>query len=326
MAERNFDKMHAWVEERLSDYVDGQLTASERAQTEQHLRDCAGCRTSLESLRWSMSLIKQAPAPKLPRSFVLPVPEKRAPAFGFVALRFATVAATLLLFALIATEFVTQFGGAPLSAPAPAQVMREAAPATSAPVIAFVPTQPAAPTKAPAAAALPTSAPKPTSAPMATKAPEPTKAAAPAAPAVLPTSAPKPVSAPTTASTNASEVTRTVTPVTGLGGGAPETTTPVADGMTKSAPVVAPRVVASPTALPSPTTTLAPTLTLAPTATNVPTRVALVAPTTAPPVVPASKVAPQQPTMFSPQRVAKFVVWFAVVFHGALTLLLWRRR
>ncbi|HET7296585.1 MAG TPA: zf-HC2 domain-containing protein [Gemmatimonadales bacterium] len=39
-----------WID-RLSEYVDGDLAASERAALEAHLAACAGCRTTLEELR-----------------------------------------------------------------------------------------------------------------------------------------------------------------------------------------------------------------------------------------------------------------------------------
>ncbi|MBI5302606.1 MAG: zf-HC2 domain-containing protein [Chloroflexi bacterium] len=310
------DKVHAWVEDRLSAYVDGQLDSTTRAQIETHLRGCAGCRTSLDALRWTMSLVKQAPAPKLRRSFVLPVPVQRAPSFGFVALRFATVAATVLLFALIATDLLMQSSGT--SAPAPAALMRAPAQEQAAPTsLAFAPTQAPAPTKAPAA----------------TRAPEPTRPAAPA-PAALPTSAPKPTSAPaataaalptTARAGNAFEGTRAATPAPPASlGNVTETMTPATDATSKVAqPAVAPRDATSPTAAPSPTVVPSPTATLAPTATPLPTRVAIIPPTIA--IAPEPISAPRQ-NLFTPLRVAQFVVLFAAVFLAALTLMLWRRR
>ncbi|HEX7593570.1 MAG TPA: zf-HC2 domain-containing protein, partial [Anaerolineae bacterium] len=112
MAERKFSATeHAWVEERLSAYIDNQLAPLERAQLERHLRDCVRCQASLASLRWTVSLVQQAPAPALPRAFTLPVPARHAPAFGFGLARLATVAATLLLFAVIGVDAISQLGG-----------------------------------------------------------------------------------------------------------------------------------------------------------------------------------------------------------------------
>jgi Putative zinc-finger len=169
MAERKFSATeHAWVEERLSAYIDNQLAPLERAQLERHLRDCARCQASLASLRWTVSLVKQAPAPALPRAFTLPMPApvRHAPAFGFGFARLATVAATLLLFAVIGVDAISQLGGGfAASAPAPA-ALQSAAQLTS---IALVPTSAAdkslavPPTVAPAAVPpVATSVPSPT--------------------------------------------------------------------------------------------------------------------------------------------------------------------
>ena len=89
---RSSSNSHTWVEARLSAYVDEQLDARERAQIEKHLSACARCQAQLESLRWTIDLLKHAPAPALPRSFTLPVPARRASAFGF---NFATMRSQL---------------------------------------------------------------------------------------------------------------------------------------------------------------------------------------------------------------------------------------
>lgn len=137
-------ELHTWVDERLSDFIDNQLAPAERARVENHLAGCAQCRASLESMRWTIALVKQAPAPVTNRSFLLPVPARREQssfAFGFA--RFATALATLLLCAVIGIDLISQFGGAPLSAPA---AMRESDATQS---IAFAPTKASAPTAEP---------------------------------------------------------------------------------------------------------------------------------------------------------------------------------
>ena len=127
----NSTNVHAWVEARLSEYLDNQLAANERAQIEQHLRECVDCRASFESLRWTIALVKQAPAPALPRAFTLAVPAvaKRAPqkslAFGLA--QFATALATLLLLAVIGVDVITQFGGG-VTATAPSAAQQYAPP------------------------------------------------------------------------------------------------------------------------------------------------------------------------------------------------------
>ncbi len=154
MFDRKISDMHAWVEERLSGYIDSQIAADERAQIERHLADCARCRASLESLRWTVSLLKQAPAPALPRSFAIPIVrrESRAGNFSFGFLRAATALATLLLCLVVGLDLFSQ--------------SRFSSPAPSAPLPAA---QFAAPTQnvalAPQATAAPTSAPAPTLAP-----------------------------------------------------------------------------------------------------------------------------------------------------------------
>jgi Putative zinc-finger len=168
MAERKFSATeHAWVEERLSAYIDNQLAPLERAQLERHLRDCARCQASHASLRWTVSLVKQAPAPALPRAFTLPMPAqaRRAPAFGFGFARLATVAATLLLFAVIGVDAISQLGGG-FAASAPAALQSAAQPTS----IALVPTSAADKSLAASPAVAPAAVP-----PIATSAPSPTE-------------------------------------------------------------------------------------------------------------------------------------------------------
>src|ERR1700687_2817361 len=65
--------MDAFVEERLSDYLDGNLSDRERATVEAHLAVSDHARASLESLRYTVNLLKQTPAPTPPRQFTLPI-------------------------------------------------------------------------------------------------------------------------------------------------------------------------------------------------------------------------------------------------------------
>src|SRR5581483_4859526 len=80
MPKRNYTipDMDAFVEERLSDYLDGQLSSEERALVEAHLQKSERARASLESLRWTVNLIKQTPAPALP-PVAPPVPAAAQP-------------------------------------------------------------------------------------------------------------------------------------------------------------------------------------------------------------------------------------------------------
>jgi anti-sigma factor RsiW len=166
MAERKIADMHAWVEERLSAYIDEQLAPDERTRIDSHLAECARCHASLESLRWTVSLLKLAPAPAMPRSFTLPVPrtESKVGGSSFAFLRGATVLATLLLCLVVGLDLCSQsrfgFASAP-SAPMPAAQF--AAPTQN---IALAPAATSAPTSVPAAAPI-----APTTAPAATQAP-----------------------------------------------------------------------------------------------------------------------------------------------------------
>jgi hypothetical protein len=300
---------HSWVAERLSEYIDNQLEPRARAQLEQHLSACDACQKDLASLRWTVSLVKHAPAPALPRTFVLPVPARRAPLFGFnfATMRLATVVATLLLFIVVASDFVSNLSRPAMLAATRAPAMQELAAPTS---IALVPTS-----------APPTSAPRPTSAPAPTKAAEVTKPAiAPAAPAAKPPEATRPA-APTFAPA-AGSITQD----------AAATITPSRDNQKAVAsPTLAARVFSTepvtitiaPTQVP-PTVTLAPsptaTATSAPSATALPTRVveARAQPTLAPPPLARDQTSPP----LEPFRIAEIGLFFFVVFFAALAIFL----
>jgi anti-sigma factor RsiW len=58
--------------EQLSAYLDGELSAAERAEIARHLPTCAECRGELAGLRRVRTLLGALPAPALPRSFTLP--------------------------------------------------------------------------------------------------------------------------------------------------------------------------------------------------------------------------------------------------------------
>ena len=291
---------HAWVEERLSAYIDDQLNSLERAQLERHLRDCARCQTSLASLRWTVSLVKHAPAPALPRQFTLPLPAptpstRRAPAFGFGLARLATVVATLLLFAVVTVDLLTRLGGG-FAASAP-NAMRAV---------------------------------EPTSIALAPSSADETKHATPtASPERLLAVPPAPI-APTLTSPE----------VTGRGGAASETPSPkfatqnaVGTRTVQRAQPVNPRASATPTATiaaNAPSAALEVTATQTPeahaTETPPPTVIAQArVPPTAAPLPPRPEVA-TPPLTVSPLRVAEIGLFFFTVFFGALTLMLWRRK
>lgn len=52
--------------ELLTDYLEGVLPADEVAAIEEHLRDCAGCRTYLDQLRTTVGSLAALPVDTLP--------------------------------------------------------------------------------------------------------------------------------------------------------------------------------------------------------------------------------------------------------------------
>ncbi|MEW5718905.1 MAG: zf-HC2 domain-containing protein [Chloroflexota bacterium] len=326
----NSANSHAWVEARLSEYLDNRLAANEYARIEQHLRECAECRASFESLRWTIALVKQAPAPALPRAFTLPLPEvtKRAarPSLAFGFAQFATVLATLLLIAVIGVDLISQFGGG-MTTTAPSVAKQYAAPTSAARDQA-------------AEAAQPAQAPKPA---------EPTKLAAPK-PTMAPTAAPQPTMAPTTAAQPAAappaaalpapmNVLPTPTAPRLVGGGAPEVTetkgaTDTTTAKSSSATPVfrAGFAITATATLPAPTATamsVPPTATsVPPTATAFPSRT-IVAQTRAeatrapaPTQVPPATMRP----FVTPLRVVEFGLLILAIFFGAVVIVMWRRK
>lgn len=66
--------------ERLSAYLDGALSAAERAEMAAHLSGCEQCQRELAALRQTKALLGVLPAPALPRSFALPTTLRPLPA------------------------------------------------------------------------------------------------------------------------------------------------------------------------------------------------------------------------------------------------------
>jgi predicted anti-sigma-YlaC factor YlaD len=51
LARRRFMRDHRWTQERLSDYLDGELGSGERQRVEEHVHWCPECRRVLDTLR-----------------------------------------------------------------------------------------------------------------------------------------------------------------------------------------------------------------------------------------------------------------------------------
>ena len=110
-------------EERLSAYLDCELTAEERAAVERHLAQCEGCRWNLETLRQTVDLTRNCAPVRLPRSFTIPVEaaapqavRARRPAWGLPLLQGATALVALLFVVVVAGDLFTG-GLAPRSEP-----------------------------------------------------------------------------------------------------------------------------------------------------------------------------------------------------------------
>ncbi|HEX7588261.1 MAG TPA: zf-HC2 domain-containing protein [Anaerolineae bacterium] len=330
MAEQKFSESeHAWVEERLSAFVDDQLAALERAQLQRHLRDCARCQASLASLRWTISLVKQAPAPALPRTFALPVPmpTQSAPSRGFGFARLATVVATLLLFAVIGVDAITRLGGGGVNN-APAALQRAPQPTSiaRAPEVQDQSKQESPTTSTGALFA----APQPTATALATQPAAPVlPSAVPPAPASAPTAAPAAPTAvlglgagPESAETSSPTVKSAASPPPRAPAVAPRatltgTTAPVAGAANLATPVPSSPTVTVPTptatatvALPSPTATAR--------SSPTPNAQAYAVPTAAPAAQPPSETAPRNDLTL---RAAEIGLFFLAVFFAAVTFL-----
>ena len=57
--------------ETLSEYIDGRLSSGERGKVERHLEGCSVCSAELESLRYTVSLLRRMPATSPRRVYTL---------------------------------------------------------------------------------------------------------------------------------------------------------------------------------------------------------------------------------------------------------------
>ncbi len=113
--------------ERLSAYLDGELSQAERARLESRLARDAGLSAALDELRATRALLRRTPRRRAPRNFTLtpkmaglrpPLPR------AIPVLRLASVLATLLLFATFAGNLL-----GPITMGAQASAPQEMAPA-----------------------------------------------------------------------------------------------------------------------------------------------------------------------------------------------------
>lgn len=114
---------HKRIQEQLSAYLDGELSARDQAAVEQHLRTCGQCARDLATLRWTVNLVREVPAMALPRSFtvrvaaVAPARVARRTGLAYAYLRGATALAAVLLALVLSGDVLSQFFATPLLTP-----------------------------------------------------------------------------------------------------------------------------------------------------------------------------------------------------------------
>lgn len=227
---------HRYTEERLSAYLDGELTPQERVAVEQHLASCQTCRWNLHTLQQTVHLVAGLPTIPIPRAFTIPVTTRRARAprrsWSLPLLQGATALVALLLVVVVAGDLLLT-GLLPATTSRTAVNHDQALPAISMPTaVAQVPEEvrpqetiaretadklavatPSLPAQAPASLPEEIQAVIPTEAPPATSLPAETQAA-------ISTETPPPVPLPADAPAKAA-LPPTATESAPLGGGPP---------------------------------------------------------------------------------------------------------
>ena len=113
---------HEHMEEKLSAYLDGQLSPSERSAVESHLGTCGQCQWSLQTLRTTVQWTRDLPVVPVPRVFTIPVPVQLAPEprwrWSMPLLQGATALVALLFVFAVAGDLMMR-GALPALAPRP---------------------------------------------------------------------------------------------------------------------------------------------------------------------------------------------------------------
>ena len=110
---------HGFFEERLSAYLDGELTPGEHEAVEHHLKTCSACQWDLETLGQTIQWTRELPTLTVPRVFTIPVPAEPERSFrrrwNFLpVLQGATaLIAVLLVFAVAGDLMLGSMGRAP---------------------------------------------------------------------------------------------------------------------------------------------------------------------------------------------------------------------
>ena len=309
-----FDKFrHGKLRELLSSYIDDEVSDSERRRVERHLPTCEECRQELESLRVTVTALRQLPEIQTARSFAITAePQPMRDGLGWVlGVRLAASAAAVVLVGLILVDVT----GLLVQTDLPEWTRQSDRAQSGAPAQPAAPARPqAAIPAAPAAAAAPVA----TAAhaePPATPAPAPAPTMAPAAAAVMADSEPTQVLTPEPSMESQDEVAEpsliaareavsaaSAMVATSSPESVPEKTVSGLDavshtGTATPSPTPTSTVTATPTPVPLDTPT--PTTTPTPTVTSTPTPVPTNTPTPRPSPIPtvAATVSPTQPPL-----------------------------
>jgi anti-sigma factor RsiW len=120
---------HQYFEERLSAYLDGELSPRERDAVDGHLATCQDCQWNLVTLKQTVQWTRELPTVSVPRVFTVPVPAQPVPKrrwrWTVPALQAATALVAVLLFAVVAGDFLVT-GPMEVFAPPPGAVSQEA--------------------------------------------------------------------------------------------------------------------------------------------------------------------------------------------------------
>lgn len=109
---------HGYFEERLSAYLDGELTSREYEAVEHHLETCSACQWDLETLGQTIQWTRELPTLTIPRVFTIPVPaepersSRRRRNFLPVLQGATALIAVLLVFAVAGDLMLGSLGGA----------------------------------------------------------------------------------------------------------------------------------------------------------------------------------------------------------------------
>jgi anti-sigma factor RsiW len=113
LRKKNRQTEHDYTEDRLSAYLDGQLTSQERAIVDRHLATCEDCCSNLRTLGQTIEWTRGMTSVCIPCAFTIPATAEsyrtvRAPraTLGLPLLRGATALVALLLVFVVAGDFL----------------------------------------------------------------------------------------------------------------------------------------------------------------------------------------------------------------------------